>query len=286
MPFVNGVEERTEGRVKFEVYSADQLVKTADFFDAVVNGVIDMAPLSPGYDPGKLRLAQVWALPFAFPSNMAVAESLPEFAAILDPEQYEQYNLKIMSHLFLSNYHLWNTKRPIKTAEDLKGLKIRGTGGVASKALDMLGATSISMVTTEQYDALAKGTIDGTELAPPSVVSYKLSEVMKYGTEAWMCTGGSPYMINLDTWNSLPKDIQEIWMEEVNKQSLHWAGWLDDNNDSLCKQLATEGIEMYKLTPEERARWKEICQPIWDDYAATNGEVGKKLLDLVEKWSK
>ena len=113
-------------------------------------------------------------------------------------------------------------KKPVRTLEDIKGLKIRSTG-LATKIVEALGATPVAMPKGDQYDAMQKGVVDGTVSSPNELLGWKVAEVAKYST-ILLDVGYVTAMfvnMNLNKWNSLPPDIQKIFTEV----STEWVGY-------------------------------------------------------------
>lgn len=161
-PWVKNVAEATKGRVKIEVYPSQTLVKGPDILRAVRSGVVDLGWCFHGYWPDLMPLSDVITLP-GLP--MATAEKGSEVLWRLyerfPPIRREFADAPPLLMWTSNPYFLLTSKKQIKTLEDLKGLKIRVTGGPPTEQIKALGAVPTPVPMPDVYQALDKGVIDG-----------------------------------------------------------------------------------------------------------------------------
>jgi len=168
-PWTNRIEEATNGRVKFVHYPSNTLFPAAQALNALETGIIDAGWSPISAFPGILPLTEVMFLPFL--SSRVEAEVFTSVVNELydtTPEiqkEYDNVNIKLLNLTGLESYFIWSVKKPIHTLEDLKGLKIRVSGRIPTKALEKLGATPVHMMLADVYDAAAKGVLDGALLS-------------------------------------------------------------------------------------------------------------------------
>ena len=152
--------------------------------------------------------------------------------------------------------------------EDLKGKTLRGAGEVAS-AITALGATARDIPMPEMYDSVSKGVVDGTLVGIETLKSFKMAEVCKYTAFVWQV--GNMYTfylaMNLDKWNSLPPDVQEVFNDVSAEYAEKWAvAWNDADVAGIEFSLSIPGNEVYRLTDAEGQRWNAAVQPVLGDY--------------------
>ena len=203
-PWVKKVEEATKGKVKIDVYYSQTLAKAPDIWNAVKTGVADMGWCFHGYWPDMTPLADVITLP-----------SLPIKSAEKGSEVlwklYEKYpsiqnHFKDVHVLMLWTSHpyiLITTKKQVKTLEDIKGLKIRVTGGPPTEQMKALGAVPVLMPMPDTYLALDKGVIDGMGAPWEPILAHRLYEVVKYYTIVPLSAVYFSMPINKQKWESL-----------------------------------------------------------------------------------
>ena len=271
--WMEAVEKATEGRIKFKVYHSQALGKAKDHFDMTRTGVADVAGIVQGYTPGHFWLTSIAQLPYAVPgkSLALVARALWELnkQGLLD-EKYKE--VKVLSLDPTDTYQLL-LKKKIETLSDLKGLKIRSSGGEWPNIIKALGATPIPLPITDAYLGLQRGMIEGMFHNWAAAPAYKTYEVVQYVLETDLSCGPLGLIMNLDTWNSLPPDIQAK-IDEVNEKFVGWTirGAPDGSvvgyellGESASKPLYEKhGVKVYRLPPEEMEKMRQCLIPMWD----------------------
>src|SRR5699024_7801097 len=212
--FLDKVEERSEGKVAFERYYSESLAKASDSFSSLTNNIADIALFVPSYSPGDLPLANVGTLPALWEAAYVGEEAfynLYENTPALQ-EEVEEQNVKWVGQYATPSYY-FVTSKEVKNIEDIKGKKVIATGGLADLA-EELGATVVGTPITESYEAMEKGTVDGVFYGLTASATYDLQEPANYVYTLPLGSSTGLYGMNLDVWEDLPEDVQNI-MEEV-----------------------------------------------------------------------
>ena len=157
--------------------------------------------------------------------------------------------------------------------EDLKGMTLRGLGLIA-EVVSALGGTPRSIPMPEAYEALQKRVIDGLMIPMETLRAFRLAEVTKYATECWPI--GQVYtfylVMNKDTWNKLPPNIQKI-LNEYPFEEKFAAMWNEIDIDG--KQYGMEkGLKFIELPPDEIKKWKKAVEPVVDKYVKSMTDAG------------
>jgi TRAP-type C4-dicarboxylate transport system substrate-binding protein len=268
-PWVKQVEAATNGRVKINIYPSQTLSKGKDNWNAVKNGIADIGWCFHGYWPGMTSLADVISLP-ALPFTSAEKGSAVLWKLYKKfPSIQRQFQDNHVLLLYTSNpYILITTKKQVKTLEDLKGLKIRMTGGPPTEQMKSLGGVPMMIPMPGNYIALQKGVTDGMGAPWEAILGFRLYEVVKYYTEVPFPAVYFSIAFNKNKWNSLPGDIQDAIMSVSGlKGSKFWGrNFFDTAKDGVFQKTGVE-INFYSLTPEERAKWLKIGgKPIWNQW--------------------
>jgi TRAP-type transport system periplasmic protein len=286
------VEKRTNGKVKITIHHSGTLTDANNCYEGVVNGISDIGQSVLSYTRGRFPLMEVLDLPGYPVSAQVTTKVCDEFYKKFKPKEFAD------THVLYMHAHIPGTiatvKKPVRTLEDLKGLKIRTTG-LATKIIEALGGTPVAMPKGDQYDAMSKGVVDGTVSSPNELVGYKVAEVAKYST----LLGDVGYVscmfvtMNNEKWKSLPADIQKVFTEVSNE-------WVEYTGKEW-NRIEIEGFQFGKkvghtfiyLSPQEQARWRNAVKPLQDAYVkamAAKGLPGKEAVDyrqqLIEKYSK
>lgn len=271
-PWVKKVEEATKGRVKIEVYPSQTLVKGPDIFKAVKSGVVDIGWCFHGYWPDMTPLADVITLPsLPFTTGEKGSEVLWRLYEKFPSIQKEFSDVQPLMMWTSSPYFLLTARKQVKTLEDLKGLKIRVTGGPPTEQIKALGAVPTLIPMPDNYQALDKGVIDGMGAPWEATHGFRLYEVGKYYTMVPLSAVYFSMSFNKDKWNSLPKDIRDAIMSVSGVEGSKFWGrnFFDTAEQGVLDKVREGKYEMvrYVLPPEELARWKKVAgEPLWDDW--------------------
>jgi TRAP-type transport system periplasmic protein len=285
------IEKRTNGRVKITVFPGGTLTPADKCYDGVVNGISDIGSSVFAYTRGKFPLTEVSDLPLGIKSGLVATKTINEYFKKFQPKEFD--DVKVM-YLHGHGPGLLHTKKPVKKLSDLKGMKIRCTG-MAAKIITALNGIPVAMPMGDTYDALNRGVVDGSMAPQESLQGWKWGEVVKYTTENY----GSSYstgmfvVMNKKKWNSLPRDIQQIF-EQVNEEFIEKQGKVWDEIDAEGRNFTIKtGNKIIALSPKEDQKWAQAVKPILDGYAdgmkqkgLPGNEVLKFYLETIDKYQK
>ncbi len=267
------VEKRTNGGVKITVFHGGTLTPSAQAYDGVVNRVSDLAQCVFSYHRGRFPLTEFSDLPLGIKSTVTAAKLFHEYYKKFDPAELK--DVKVMFLHSNSPAILHMARKPVKTLEELKGLKIRCTPN-GTPIVKALGAAPVAMPMADTYDALSKNVVDGAFLPMEALDGWKIGEVVKYTTACWSMGFNSAWYVamNKDAWNSIPEKWQKE-IETINQEWLPKVGKLWDDLDEEGRQFFTKrGGQIIELSEEEGKRWREAVQPVMDDYVKRCAEKG------------
>jgi len=274
------VEKRTKGKVKITYYPGQTLLKEAKVYYGIMNGIADMGQSVFGYNRGVFPAMEAFALPNGFKSGAQATRVLNEFYKKFKPDELSQ--VKIL-YLHAHGPPLLHSRVKIEKLEDMHGLKVRSFGFNAAM-VKALGGIPVSMGQSEVYEALSKG-VAHASFSPMEVLKgWKQAEVIDYSIEIeGLAYSSAMYvMMNMDKWNSLPKDVQQV-MEEVSQEWIVKTGkaWELSDKEGLEYTLA-QNNEVIKITGEESKRWVKAVSPVITDYVARTSKKGLPAREYVE----
>jgi len=281
-PWVKQVEKATNGRVKIRVYAAQTLTKGKDAWIATKNGVADIGWCFHGYWPGLTPLADVISLPaLGFRTAEEGSAILWRLYEKFPSIQREFADNKVLLLYTSTPYLLITTKKWVKKLEDLKGMKIRMTGGPPTDEVKALGGVPMLIPMPDNYISLQKGVIDGMGAPWEAIHGFRLYEVVKYYTEVPFPAVYFSISMNKNKWNSLPKDIQDAIMSVSGlRGAKFWGRNFFDTAKQAVYEKAKQGgypINYYSLPDKERERWLEIGgKPIWEKWVKKMERQGHK----------
>ncbi|WDP92291.1 MAG: TRAP transporter substrate-binding protein [Desulfobacter sp.] len=290
-PWLNKIEEVTGNRVKIQRYYGQTLSKGKDIWNATKMGIADIGWCFHGYWPGMTPLSDVISLP-GLPFKTA-----EEGSAILwklydkFPEIQKEYkDVKVLLFYTSDPYTLITVNKPVKTLEDLKGMKIRMTGGPPTDMVRALGGTPMLIPMPDNYLSMQKGVIDGMGAPWEAINVWRFYEVAKYYTEVPFPAVYFSISMNKRKWDSLPKDIQDaIATVSGEYGSRYWGrNFFDRMKTAGMEKVKAggDGGNIFTLSDQERSRWLEKGgKPIWDKWVEKMEKQGhanaRHILDFV-----
>ncbi len=280
-PFVKAVEERSNGSIKFELYTGATLCAADATLDAVKDGLADIGWLYTGNFTGALPITFMMEYPTYFASAKAASYTLRDYLQELKPAELNGTHLLMA---FCSGEGiLINNKHEIRTPDDVKGLEIR-VNGIMADTISAFGGTPVAMVASEAYEAIRSGIVDGYMATPDSVNNFKLYEVTNYATRVHFCNTTHLTLMNENVYNKLSdnqKKILDECAEEVFEQS--GCNWFEQSATTVYEEFAKSGTVTY-LTAEEEQPFLDLTESLITDYAAkldSQGLEGTKALELM-----
>jgi len=220
--WAKAVEERTRGGLKIEVFPSAQLGVEEDILEQIRAGAnvgqnTDSARMG-NYVPGIACMNGPY-----FAETIAEVEKLKKMPTVqgwLD-ELANKFGFKVLSFGWVQGYRHFFTHKPVRTPEDLKGLRIRTPPApIWQESVRALGATPVALAFGEMYPALQQKVIDGVELVYNNIPAGRFYEVLKYVSETGHIMLVNFEVISAKWFNALPPEYQKILVEECDKAGL------------------------------------------------------------------
>ncbi|GAI31243.1 unnamed protein product, partial [marine sediment metagenome] len=261
--FIENVKDRTGGRLIIKLSPPGSLVGTGEMFEAVGEGTLDICENTSTYHGGKIPVAgAIWGLPF---SLKQVSEFWYLFRELGVEEilraEYAKFGVQLLGVSVIGNYGSVMSTKPIRTAEDYSGMKIRSFG-VYAEMLEDLGASVVSIPAGEMYTALATGTIDAAMWGSPAdFAAFNIHEVCPYYImPPWVKGMEKELLVNPDSFNALPHELQVILelsaTEFLNDVGLFYPYY---DVDALNTMVNVHGTEVITLPDSEVAKIEEVA---------------------------
>lgn len=280
LQFIDEITEKTNGAVTGQLYPAGQLGGDADLINSLaldagtVDIIITDASNFATYEP-KMGIS---ALPFQFADfeeAWAFMDSEVEAAA---EENLVAQNMRVLAHYCNGFRCVTNSKGPVETPDDMKGMLIRTPENpVIMATMTALGANPQPLAFNELYQALQQGTYDAQENPIPVIYNNKLYEVQEYLSVTNHIYSGMCFTIAESTWQKLTAEQQEI----VAAAALNSA----ELDRSLNKQQTDDFVALLeeagmKINNPDLAPFAEATASVLTDNADTYGD----LLDMMAEW--
>ena len=236
------IEERSDGRMKLEVYPSEQLAKELEAIRLIKLGVIDMT-ISAGSLTNFAEILTFSDMPFLLKDTLAMHKLInSDIGKRIEREMIEKIGLRPLGYFQRGERHL-TSNRPIKHPDDLQELIIRVPNApsyvVAWKAL---GAKPTPMAFSEVFSSLQQGTIEAQENPFAMIKNAGFSEVQKYlNLTGHLITWGYP-LVGEKQFQSLPKDLKAIFLQAAREMQVYEHRLFLDNESKVQKQLKDEGM--------------------------------------------
>ncbi len=288
--FAQLADEKTQGRVKVEIYPNSTLYKDKEEVEALQLGSVQMlAPSLAKFGPLGVKEFEVFDLPYIFDGYeqlKAVTEG-PIGQALLD----KLSDKGILGLAYWDNgFKVMSANKPLREVRDFRGQKMRiQSSKVLEAQMKALGASPQVMAFSEVYQALQTGVVDGTENPPSNLYTQKMHEVQKYVTKSDHGYLGYAVIVNKTFWEGLPPDIRAA-LEEAMDEATLYADEIakQENEDALAAVAASGKSEIIELTPEQKESWKKALAKVHKQmadrvgadliqsiYEATGNDMGK-----------
>ncbi len=268
------LEEKSNGRMKLELYYSGALGDKATTVQGMQSGTIDGAMLMSGViaDYGCEEL-KVFTLPYLFDS-VAHARAFEKSDAgqeLLSKIQSSGSKMVCIGTYQESARNYFFTEKRVEKPEDMKNMQIRcQEGSVYYDAVEAIGAYAESVAFSELYSALQSGVVDGAEQPLSGFVNNAFQEVADYYVLDQHEISPNLILFSEVTWNSLSEEDRQLVKESM-LESVPFFEELSDSKDSEYLQMIQKsGTEVIKVNVAE---WQEACSSVYDKHGAAYAEI-------------
>jgi TRAP-type transport system periplasmic protein len=271
------VAKKYPGELKIQYIGGPEAVKTQDQVQALQRGMVDMVFTTNAYYVSVLPEVDALKL-----SVFTPAEERAKGAWAYINQLHEKIGLYYLARLGLgTQFHLY-LEKPIKTA-DLKGLNIR-VSPMYLQVIKGLGGNPVVIPPTEVYSALERNVVDGYCWPSVGIRDWGWDKQTKYIVDPGFYQVPNPLVANLNTWNKLPRKLQDLLTEAAIEAEKRVVALFDD----LAKQerpiLLKEGIQVIDLPPAEKEKFLKVAyEEGWKDLLGKSPVEGAKLKELLTK---
>ena len=262
--YFDNVMKNSDGRIKFQYFYSGSLTKVGEDLHAINSGLQDIGLISPGYTPTQLPLSL--GMDLSYTSLAADAKSKAILAMykesqMLRDEWTKKNNCKL---LFTSPADILGffSRTDMPTLASVKGKKVR-TYGMVADALARLGGTPVSLPISGSYEAASRGIVDAVSgMGLASGWIYKMHEPCPYVVDIGYGQYCQPYIaMNLDLWNSLPKDLQQLFMDWVPKEIDYTTKLFEQKEKEAIEGFLKAGVSVKRWSDSDKAKARQLVQP-------------------------
>ena len=297
-PWTDAVTKRAKGAVEFDTHFGGELANLKAMVKATGSGLVQVGSPYVGYFPSQFPVeALLGTLNYpgftpSDPTRMVITRVL--FAKVpAFNEAYEKNNIKKIFTISVPNVGVVS-RLPISTLDDFKGLKIRTFGKYMSMTMRAAGAIPVTLSYSEMLDALSKKVVAGTITNFSKARDDKMYEIAPH--VVWLGTTNMPahvipysYVMNLDAWNKLPKQIKLIMLEEGKRVEMEYALFSEKEQMIATKEMEGHGATIHTLSQNDMDEWKKRCGDMGAMAAKDldgKGLPGTQTMEIISKLAK
>jgi len=276
---INILKDKTDGRLIIEPYAAGSLLPAKEIYNGVKRGMIEMGGTATAYFREQIPVGGVSAgLPYSFRDIWEAEYFFKHYGyERMIKDACEKQGMYFFTDKVYP--HEPGIKKPVRTLEDFKGLKIRSSG-VIQIFLTKLGAAASYLPGPELYPALASGVVDGAHWgAAQGADKMGIYDICKYHMKPALAISGTDvWLINKKAFDGLPQDIQETINSVLEE---HF--WRRTNEyiyleaETLARVQKEKGVKVVTIEPEEQAKMTKVAMEVWDEEAKKGAEYAKAI---------
>ena len=247
------LEKRTNGQLILEVSSFPELgLAGPDTLQLVSDGTLSMANIYTGYVAGELPAIEVQSLWGIYPDWETMYLSLTDMHSQLEEMVARETGggIVVNHNWYSGNDQFFFSKKPLRTLEDFDGLKTRSHAAALSDWINGMGADAQFIAFSEVYTALERGIIDAGVTGSTPGYGQRWYEVAGYLNGPLKSLLSTNNIVNAEVWDSIPTDLQQIFIEEGTKSELEQLRLTSIQNVTGVQKNIDAGMELVEFTPE------------------------------------
>lgn len=270
--FMEEVNRKGAGKVEIVYKGSKEVVPTFDQPEALVRGVFDIWYGAPNYWAGVVPAGYITEMSrHEIPDGGPDGELFQFMSAM-----YEAQGVRYLGHYsgdVTTGSHYMYVQEPISSVGDLEGRKIR-VPPLTRFFVKAVGAEPVTLPPGEVYVAVDRGTVDGfTWPYFDGFTNFGWHKITKYVIDAPLYRNGVGINMNLEKWNSLPEDVQQIMLDSI-ETTQYWAlGWVAAHQTSQLETMLAGGMQKLELPAAELVKWTEIANSaMWSHFQSIMSE--------------
>lgn len=280
--FADKVKEYSNGGMEVQVYDSGSLYRDAEIIKAIRSGSVEVGLVPVNKWSGLVPAVDIFDVPFTFADLPSLKTFLDDAGPLLDGA-FSKYGTKVLFWVDYGYVQFFNSKHPLKSPADFKGLTIRAYSAGDAETMKALGAAPTIISSAEMYMSLQRGTIDGANTGMPAAVSRKVVEVQKYMTLANYAAAEFLVQANLKWFNKLKTEDQEIILKASREAAAFIRAEVGKAENKALETVKAAGLEVYELTAADRDVFTKATEIVRQDFLKKSGDLGAQLMDVADK---
>ena len=277
------LEKATNGRVSVAMYPSMQLGGEKEAIEQAQVGAIAFARVSVGALGPVIDDLNVFNLPYVFRNTTHMQNVIdgPIGQDLLDKVTNSGKGLIGLCWMDAGARNFYNTKKPIKTMADLKGLKVRVMGNpMFVDMANSMGGNGVAMGYDQVFNALQTGVVDGAENNPPSFVFDNHYQVAKFYTIDEHLIVPEMLVFSKKIWDTMSKDEQAALMKFSKEAQQEERKLWDDYEKQAMDKAKAAGIQIIQVSDADKKAFQDAVKPVWDKYGPKYADTVKRIQEV------
>lgn len=276
------IEERSDGKVKIDIFPYGSLGTSAQLTELVRNGSVSLAFASPGHLANTIPEVGLFTLHYVLPDDADITRQVlasPELLELFE-QPYAQQNMQLLGFV-PEGWMAWTANKALRTPDDFEGQRIRTmTSDMAEKAFRAYGAEPSQIPYSQVYTDLQLRKIDGQSNPVFAIEEMDFYEVQSTMTLARPAQFVASVVSNLEWYKALPENQQQ-WLDN-GLNDVAQVAWetQEELNQTRLEKMREEGhLKVVRLTDAEREAFRRASLPVRDIYLDRTGESGQRIME-------
>lgn len=284
--FKNEVEEKSNGDIEVEIYDSAQLYKDKEVPAAVGSGAIEMGVASLTRYVGDVPAVDIFYQPFVFDSEEKVRKAVAKDSPVRGPldAAIADTGATVLWWQAYGGAIMLSKDAPLHGPADMEGKKVRVFGKTLGDFTVAAGGAPTLISGSEQYIAYQRGTVDIGMTGVSGVKSRQLWEVMDHITVTNHADIEFIVVVNTDFWNGLTDEQRNIINTAAMNAEADVRNRMSEIEAAAYAAAEEAGMNVYKPTDEELAKWRSVAQPVYDAFLEDAGDLGKQVFEAAQKF--
>jgi TRAP-type C4-dicarboxylate transport system substrate-binding protein len=273
-PLGKEIEKRSGGKVTVRVFAGNSpFGNVVNQADQVKQGVVDLAFGLNGIPGGRYQRTSIMEFPFVAESAASASRALWSMRGGALAEDWKEFKL---AALHCHNPGLFHTRdKPLKSIEDVKGLRMRAPNPPTQALLAFLGATPVGMPPGQVYENLQKGVIDGAVFPWDAIKGFRLENSLKHHLDARVYTSCFHLVMNPQRFAALPANVREAIDGAIGQPLVgNFGAWWNKWDKAGLDAVQGLGHEFVAVSNAQREAWRGQLKPVIDGELAKLEKAG------------
>jgi len=277
------LDAATNGRYSVQMYPSMQLGGEKEAIEQAQIGAIAFARVSVGALGPVIDDLNVFNLPYVFRNTTHMQHVIdgPIGQELLDKVTNSGKGLVGLCWMDAGARNFYNTKKPIKTMADLKGMKVRVMGNpMFVEMANSMGGNGIAMGYDQVFSALQTGVVDGAENNPPSFVFDNHYQVAKYYTVDENLIVPEMVVFSKKAWDAMSKDDQALLVKFAREAQQEERKLWEVYEQQAMDKAKAAGIQIIQVSDSDKKAFQDAVKPVWDKYGPKYEATVKRIQEV------